>query len=142
MMEPIIELIERQTRAYAEEIDRTIMRAVTDVGVQVDQERLLQALNDARQFWYEGYNAALREQEQSRWISVKERLPKRRADYLCIYVFGDSEMHFYGVLMFHPEQDAENGYVTGPHFSDEGMEGMRVTHWMPLPEPPKEGAEG
>jgi hypothetical protein len=37
---------------------------------------------------------------------------------------------------FHPEQNAENGYVTGPHFSNEGMNGMRVTHWMPLPKPP------
>ena len=71
------------------------------------------------------------------WISVEERLPKGRRDYLCRCVFGDSKMQFYNVLMFHPEQNAENGYVTGPHFSNEGMSCMRVTHWMPLPQPPK-----
>lgn len=83
-----------------------------------------------------------------KWIPVTERLPKCRRDYLCICVFGESKMQFCDVLMFHPEQNAENGYVTGPHFSNEGMEGMRVTHWMPLPKPPcgtkmdgKDGAE-
>ena len=74
-----------------------------------------------------------------KWIPVTERLPKGRRDYLCVCVYGESEMRFYNVLMFHPEQNSENGYVTGPHFSNEGMEGMRVTHWMPLPKPPKEG---
>lgn len=83
-----------------------------------------------------------------KWIPVTERLPKCRRYYLCICVFGESKMQFCDVLMFHPEQNAENGYVTGPHFSNEGMEGIRVTHWMPLPKPPcgtkmdgKDGAE-
>lgn len=71
-----------------------------------------------------------------KWIPVTERLPKGRRDYLCICVFDESDMPFYNVLMFHPEQNAENGYVTGPHFSNEGMGGMRVTHWMPLPKLP------
>ena len=74
-----------------------------------------------------------------KWIPVTERLPKVRRDYLCICVFDESKRQYYDVLMFHPEQNAENGYVTGPHFSNEGMDGLRVTHWMPLPEPPKEG---
>jgi hypothetical protein len=71
-----------------------------------------------------------------KWIPVTERLPKGRREYLCICVFGESKMQFCNVLIFHPEQNAENGYVTGPHFSNEGMNGMRVTHWMPLPKPP------
>ncbi len=71
-----------------------------------------------------------------KWIPVTERLPKGRREYLCICVFGESKRQYYDVLMFHPEQNAENGYVTGPHFSNEGMGGMRVTHWMPLPKPP------
>lgn len=71
-----------------------------------------------------------------KWIPVTERLPKVRRDYLCICVFDESDMPFYNVLMFHPEQNAENGYVTGPHFSNEGVEGLRVTHWMPLPKLP------
>ena len=71
-----------------------------------------------------------------KWIPVTERMPKGRRKYLCICVFGESKMQYYNVLMFHPEQNAENGYVTGPHFSNEGVEDMRVTHWMPLPKKP------
>ena len=70
------------------------------------------------------------------WTPVKEGLPRSRREYLCICVFGESERQYYNVLRFHPEKNAENGYVTGPHFSNEGMNGMRVTHWMPLPKPP------
>ena len=76
------------------------------------------------------------EVEQGKWIPVTDRLPKGRKDYLCICVFGASEMQFYNVLNFHPEENAENGYVPGPHFSNEGMNDMRVTHWMQLPKPP------
>ena len=74
------------------------------------------------------------------WISVKDRLPRRRREYLCLCQFGDDPTwRFHNVLMFHPEKDSDNGYVKGPHFSNEGMDGMKVTHWMPLPEPPKDG---
>jgi hypothetical protein len=50
-------------------------------------------------------------------------------------------MRFYGEAMFHPE--GGNGFVDRPHFSNEGVDGMYVTHWMkipklPLPQPPKE----
>ena len=79
---------------------------------------------------------AIEELSKPKWIPVTERLPIGRREYLCICVFDESNMPFYNVLMFHPEQNAENGYVTGPHFSHEGVEGMRVTHWMPLPKPP------
>ena len=74
----------------------------------------------------------------SEWISVKDRLPERRWNYFIAYVFGDSDQHFYGEAMFHPGKDEDNGYVHGPHFSNEGMDGMRVTHWMTIPKLPEE----
>lgn len=71
-------------------------------------------------------------------INARDELPKRRREYLCIYQFGDNPIYrYYGVLMFHPEQDGDNGYVKGPHFSDEGMDGMKVVYWMPLPKMPE-----
>lgn len=73
-----------------------------------------------------------------RWISVEdEQKPKHHEEVLCRYVFdGDSEC-FYAVLTYYAYGD--NGYVTGQHFTCEGLHDMRVTHWMPLPAPPEEG---
>ena len=69
----------------------------------------------------------------SEWISVKERLPECDMPCLCQYVFGNGKMAFYQVLDYYFTEKV-------PHFQHElGGTGMRVTHWMPLPEPPKEG---
>lgn len=53
--------------------------------------------------------------------------------YLCCYVFGDfpEPIEFYGVLPWATLYD--NGYVKGPHFANEGVNGMRVTRWMHIP---------
>ena len=74
--------------------------------------------------------AALREQEQRRWIPVSERLPnvfegvlaycpKRRNTYL-LYINARGEWHFFDKT------------VAGALLNE------AVTNWMPLPEPPKE----
>ena len=72
-------------------------------------------------------------ENQPFWISVEERLPERDEKCLCRYTFGsDGVMYFCQVLDY---------YATDPqpHFQHAGGESkMRVTHWMPLPEPPKE----
>ena len=71
----------------------------------------------------------------SGWISVKERLPENAKNVLAYYGFdrgdGDLGMRFIGTLSYFP-------YCLTPHWQHEGL-GLVVTHWMPLPEPPKEG---
>lgn len=72
---------------------------------------------------------ALREQEQREWISVEERLPE---DYERVLVYLDENI---GVVL-HTDTDRitqNKKWVRWPG---------NVTHWMPLPMPPKEGAEG
>jgi hypothetical protein len=53
-MMPIIELAYKQMQMKQEE---QIMKAVMDVDVHVDKERLIKALSDARSFYDEGYKA-------------------------------------------------------------------------------------
>lgn len=63
------------------------------------------------------------------WISVNDRLPEKNGRYLCRY-----EQEVYeevcrctGFGMFDSDIGEKGGWLVG-----------KVTHWMPLPEPPKE----
>lgn len=67
-MEPIIKLAMTDLSA---QLEGTIMQYVQHIHVDVDKERLIQALTDARKFYDEGYRAgykACREEELS-WES-------------------------------------------------------------------------
>lgn len=68
--------------------------------------------------------------ERQKWIPVTERLPEGDGHYLCRYRFKGAGSIFYQTLDY---------YATDvqPHFQHEGTHGMRVTHWMPLPEAPE-----
>lgn len=73
-----------------------------------------------------------------KWISVNERLPERNCEVLAYYGFerdGSDDLGYMcmGVLGYY-------AYDRHPHFQHESI-GVRVTHWMPLPEPPKEEGE-
>ena len=80
------------------------------------------------------------EAQVPRWISVEENeKPKLRQDCLCICSYSDTKNHEWDYMMvLRWMGEGDNGYVNRPHFQHEGMNGMIVTHWMPLPEPPKE----
>ena len=73
--------------------------------------------------------AALREQENLRWIPVAERLPQ---NYISVLVYLPGEK---------PLPTVHEAYIGGDgewHSSVVyGVENEDVTHWMPLPEPPK-----
>lgn len=70
----------------------------------------------------------------SKWISVKDRFPEKQMEVLAYYGFdhgdGDLGMQFTGVLTYF-------AFDERPHFQHESA-GLRVTHWMHLPEPPEE----
>lgn len=64
------------------------------------------------------------------WISVNERLPNWLEDVLCRVMEverGGSYTVRYRVL-----------HITEPKGRDWDCRDMIVTHWMPLPEPPKD----
>ena len=66
------------------------------------------------------------------WISVKDRLPPDGAKVLLI-VFGD--IH-YGWIDQSPSDPTEYCLYFSNTYIDKGHHAL--THWMPLPEPPKE----
>lgn len=68
-----------------------------------------------------------------RLIPVVERLPEKGGDYLCLCcIDGHTEYPFYMVLRY---------YIVdkNPHFQHESEHGLKVTHWMCLPDMPKDG---
>ena len=77
---------------------------------------------------------AIEELSKPRWIPVTERLPEKNGKYLCnVKRFGQyAGMQYYYVDVLVFQEDS---------FFEDGIGTERVTHWMPLPTPPKEDAE-
>lgn len=69
--------------------------------------------------------------EQPQWISCAERLPVRDGSYLICTDRGTVfTSHFYRAKTF------LDGHTRKASWSKRGV--TSVTHWMPLPQPPKE----
>ncbi len=68
-----------------------------------------------------------------RWIPVTDVLPEEDCHVLAYYGFnhdGYLGMMFMQVLDYYARDPR-------PHFQHEGINGMTVTHWMPLPQTPE-----
>lgn len=77
------------------------------------------------------YDAFVQDGEERRWIPVEERLPESEGTYLVYTERGSVyASHFYAKKVFRDD------YVREPQWSQRGK--VKVTHWMPLPEPPVE----
>lgn len=77
--------------------------------------------------------AALREQEERRWIPVTERLPEKTGTYFVVTKTGAVTF-----ARFYPEHDFID--CTGKfirHEKGNFQTNRNVIYWMPLPEPPK-----
>ena len=69
--------------------------------------------------------AALRAQDERKWIPVTERLPEKDD---AVIICTDKNFIYAGELI------GDTWYLDNDSWTE------TVTHWMPLPEPPKEGA--
>jgi hypothetical protein len=84
-------------------------------------------INGARKGFLAGYQAgrsnseAVQAAAAPQWISVKDRLPKDASDVLIAWADGVSEACF-----------------CDDRWCRDGRMLRSVTHWMPLPKPPKE----
>lgn len=108
------------------ETDFPIMKEAADAIEEL--QKALDAVNDAHNEGYDvGYWAGRRDYEP-RWISVTERLPED--DTICILTNGISDAI------------GCRGKVFGWHLIwTDYLAESDVTHWMPLPTPPKEETE-
>lgn len=84
--------------------------------------------------------------EVGKWISVEDRLPKKEGEYLCATRLFSHLMSIH-VLGFSKNLSKVSKYDLGDHkhagwYSYDSEYGYYsyddVTHWMPLPELPKE----
>lgn len=74
--------------------------------------------------------AAWNKRSGGEWVSVEERLPEPGEIALCITSYG---VRFVGI------NEAEGGEVW--RYAGLDLESRKVTHWQPLPAPPKESSE-
>ncbi len=144
-------------------IENNIFEAVCDVGVSVDKDELVKALQYDRGQYEKGYADGLLHRADE-WISVDERLPEngvhclvvctiKRIDgthgqYVCVGYHAERFKNLaYGVdddcvQEYNEENDeyyiAEGWYEVIKNWDDYGFVAIddTVTHWMPLPEPP------
>ena len=135
-----------------EELAEEILQEYTNCYSEVDKEVLVEMI----------YNAGYRKQE---WISVEERLPEsgehclisctvkrfdgKHGQYVCVGYYAEKFKHLaYGVdddcvSEYNEENDefyiSEGWYEVIKNWDDYGFVAIddTVTHWMPLPEPPK-----
>lgn len=76
------------------------------------------------EYWYQGYYKLLGELANYKWISVKDRMPEKNMPVMTY-----DERGFMCIDMW-------KGNMWAIAWSPD-----EYTHWMPLPEPPKEDAE-
>lgn len=125
-----ISIYETAMQTIIEHRENAIFAKVQDAfDVKVDKEELLKALRYDRNQYEAGYRDG-KADATPKWIPVSERLPEPWKWVLCYCRAGIIEMLRYDHLM--DEWGAST--LSRVYMKD------YVTHWMPLPEPPKEDA--
>ena len=122
----------------------------------IDADKLTETINKALETpcynaYQDGYDAALNTlldyiadmptaHAYGQWVSVEERLPERNGEYI---VTACDEGEPYDEIIWNDTVVVCAEYYKGcwtweENNTEYSLDGI-VTHWMPLPEPPKEG---
>ena len=134
MKEKYEEFIRVRIRELDSKIEEGVMSAVKEIGVDVDKDELIKALQYDRDQFRKGYKAGI-EAAQMAWHPASEK-PKEDGDYLC-YV----EPGFWEVLSYsHNLKKATRGEINekrGGFYYLDGEYGCleieNVAYWMELP---------
>lgn len=106
--------------------ENAIMKTVFNLGINVDKDELIKALNYDRDSYHRGYMDGL---NADRWISVEERLPNKDELVLCIGAKG-------GMFLGDRLSLSWNGKYAYAHVPNSNS-GRHALYWMPLPKPPQ-----
>ena len=103
-------------------------------------DELIKRLREAPDDWPDAelhYQAAdaIEELSSSKWISVNERLPVKEGEYIT---FTNASGKSKGVLAQNFEITTVRGKEVKRWIWFNRISPWKVTHWMPMPEPPKE----
>lgn len=111
-----------------EDAESAVLKVTRDMGVNVDKEELIKALQYDRRQYEKGYADAKSDlQKQTRWIPVSESLPEEGVNVLVCDNYGDIKITYgeYVVL-----EDWKTWCWDRDDFSF-----GKVMAWKPLPEP-------
>lgn len=126
---PIELLVTEIQHQIVKQLDEEIYKAVLNYVPNVDKEELIRALQYDRGQYEKGYADA---KAESGWIPVTERLPEENGYYLCEVCFSSvRDCKSYRRMILYWE---DNVWIDMPNC----FKTRNPTHWMPLPQPPKE----
>ena len=146
MYESPITIIESTIDSFANAIikqkdDAIFAEIQHSFGVDLDKDELIRTLQYDRNQYEKGYADGKRD-ALPKWIPVTERLPEPFTEcFVIVKMKYDWDKEYeYNVDMAYAVE--EYGYIDGKFntYNDwnEGQQYIHVTHWMPLPEAPKE----
>lgn len=131
--DPAVALIRAMATQAANDLDDAVMRAVMNVGITVDRDELVKALQYDRDQYNKGFEAGVAFAHT--WYSVEERLPEldmtKPDECICLIWCDDGVGYDIGYYtnenLFSPNGIGEPHWIR-PRFGN-------VVAWMPLPEP-------
>lgn len=125
----ISEMCNEIAKAINNDTETAVMRSIADIGINVDKEELIKALQYDRDQYNKGYSDGARfgfEAGKPKWIPVSDELPE--ADVLvlatCLTICGKSYHDIMHISRY-----------TGNWIDSVGNSRNPVIAWMPLPEP-------
>lgn len=136
MYESPIEIIQHKIQAdFSKRLEEDVLYAVVRTDIHVDREELIKALRYDRGQYEKGFQDG--KADATEWISVKDGVPDGEvlAANFAPGTYGYKE---YIIGYVSKVKCTEPGWYKGKCYAENDHEIIdNVTHWMPLPEPPK-----